>query len=535
MNSSNTQGSGLGQYAATLRRGAWIILLATLVMATLAAYLSSRQEALHQATSDVFVDTKNVGSSLADVQSGVEPERVLETQASVARVPDVIRPTLAASPTKSRDPGLFLSRSTVTADPKADILNFTVTDPDPQSAVRLSARYARSYIAYRRKLDTGALTRARIEVDSELRSLQRSRGAVALSTSPVYAELTKRRQDLKTREVLLDSIAVLGRPAQEAVQVQPHPLRNGILGAILGFMIGIGIVLVRDMSNSRVRTVGDMEEHLGLPLLGRLFEPPKSLRLRNELVMIATPEAPQTEAFQLLATNIEFSNLERGAKSFMIASANPSEGKSTTIANLAVTFARSGKRVVLVDLDLRRPVLHRFFDLEATPGITDVALGRAWLDEALVAVPIGNELSEDDDEDADAPLGGVLEMLPAGPLPPNPAEFVRSQALSDVLARLEARADLVFVDAPAMLAVSDAINLTPKVDALIVLARLPTVRTSALKELERILANAPVAKLGFIVTGAESDETFAGSYGYGYGYGPEPPKASKQPKTPSLP
>ena len=538
MNSSNARGSGLGQQVATLRRGAWIVALATLALGLLAAYISSRQESLHQATSDVFVETKNVGSAIADVQSGAEPARVLETQAAVARVPDVIRPTLSASPSKSRDPGLFLSRSTVTADPKADILNFTVTDPDPQSAVRLSGRYARSYIAYRRKLDTGALTRARIEVDSELRSLQRSRGPVALSSSPVYAELSKRRQDLKTREVLLDSIAVLGRPAQEAVQTQPHPLRNGILGAILGFMLGIGIVLVRDLLNSRVRTVGDMEEHLGLPLLGRLLEPPKSLRLRNELVMIATPEAPQTEAFQLLATNIEFSNLERGAKSFMIASANPSEGKSTTISNLAVTFARSGKRVVLVDLDLRRPVLHRFFNLEETPGITDVALGRAWLDEALVAVPIGNQPSEDDDdEDADAPLGGVLEVLPAGPLPPNPAEFVRSQALSDVLARLEARADLVFVDAPAMLAVSDAINLTPKVDALIVLARLPTVRTSALKELERILANAPVAKLGFIVTGAESDETFAGGYGYGYGYGygPEPPKASKLPKTPSLP
>jgi Mrp family chromosome partitioning ATPase len=125
----------------------------------------------------------------------------------------------------------------------------------------------------------------------------------------------------------------------------------------------------------------------------------------------------------------------------------------------------------------------------------------------------------------------MLEMLPAGPLPPNAAEFVRSQALSDVLARLAARADLVFVDAPAMLAVSDAINLTPKVDALIVLARLPAVKTAALKELERVLENAPVTKLGFIVTGAESDDTFSGGYGYGYGYGGD---AEKPSKTPSL-
>jgi len=526
MNTSTAQGTGLRHHVFNLRRGAWIIALATVALAVVAVLLSARQQALYQATTDVFVDTKNVGSSLADVQSGSEPERVLETQASVARVPDVIRPALRKSPRRS-DPNVFLARSSVAADPKADILTFTVTDPEARSAKQLSTAYAKAYISYRRRLDTGALTRARLEVQEQLSTFRQQ----MRTTSPVYAELVKREQDLRTREVLLDSIAVLGRSGQEAVQVQPHPTRNGILGAIFGFMLGVGIVLLRDVLNSRVRTAADMEDHLGLPLLGRLCEPPKGLRNRNQLAMIATPEAPEGEAFQLLATNIEFSNLERGAKSFMVASANPAEGKSTTIANLAVTFARSGKRVVLVDLDLRRPVLHRFFDLDATPGITDVTLGRAWLDEALVKVSIGDELTQDEDDPSDSQLGGSLEVLPAGPLPPNPAEFVRSQAFSDVLTRLEARADLVFVDAPAMLAVSDAINLTPKVDALIVLAKLPSVRTSALKELGRILENAPVAKIGFIVTGADFEDAFKGGYGYGYGYGVTQDKPAK---TPSL-
>ena len=145
-----------------------------------------------------------------------------------------------------------------------------------------------------------------------------------------------------------------------------------------------------------MRTVGDIEEHLGLPLLGRLYEPERGLRSRDELAMIVTPDAPESEAFQLLATNIEFANLDRGAKSLMIASANPSEGKSTTIANLAVTFARSGKRVVLVDLDLRRPFAHRFFGLSVTPGITDVTLGRGWLEEALVRIPLSDVTEQDD-------------------------------------------------------------------------------------------------------------------------------------------
>ncbi|MEJ7797202.1 MAG: polysaccharide biosynthesis tyrosine autokinase [Solirubrobacteraceae bacterium] len=506
----------------------------TVVVTVLAVVLSARQQALYQASGDVSVKTKDLESSAGEVQTGSDPERVLETEATAAaRGAEVVDQALVDFPSRRGDVDLFLARSTVTADPKANILIFSVTDPDRALAIRLTTAYAKAYISFRRKEDTAAFKDAQLAVRAQLRPFQRQTATVR-AASPVYSELSGQLADLSIRERQLDNIASIGRPAREAIQVQPHPLRNGILGGVLGLMLGIGIALTRDQLNSRVRTVGDMEELLDLPLLGRLYEPPRSLRSRDALAMMATPDAPESEAFQILATNIEFANLERGAKSFMIASANPSEGKSTTIANLAVTFARSGKRVVLVDLDLRRPVLHRFFDLQGTPGITDVTLGRAWLEEALVQVPLG-AAAQDEHANGDGQLGGTLELLPAGPLPPNAAEFVRSQALSDVLARLMSRADLVFVDAPAMLAVSDAINLTPKVDALIVLARLPAVKTAALKELERILANAPVTRMGFIVTGAESDDTFSGGYGYGYGYGSGSGiESEKSPKTPSL-
>lgn len=510
----------------TLRRGAPIIILVTVVITLLAVLLSTRQEALYQASSDVVVKTQELDSSGGDNQNRADPERVLETQATaVARGAEVVRRALIDFPQRRDDVKLFQARSTVTARPNADVLSFSVTDPDRALAIRLSTAYANAYVVYRRREDTAALKAAQAEVQDALRPFRRQ-SATVQSSSPVFSELTRQAQGLRIRELELDNIATVERPAREAIQVQPHPLRNGVLGGILGLMLGIGIALARDQLNSRVRTVSDMEELLDLPLLGRLYEPPRSLRSRDALAMMATPDAPESEAFQILATNIEFANLERGAKSFMIASANPSEGKSTTIANLAVTFARSGKRVVLVDLDLRRPVLHRFFDAQGTPGITDVTLGRAWLEEAIVQVPL-DDSAQDEHANGDGQLGGTLELLPAGPLPPNASEFVRSQALSDVLARLATRADLVFVDAPAMLAVSDAINITPKVDALIVLARLPAVKTAALKELERVLANAPITRMGFIVTGAESDDTFSGGYGYGYGYGAEPEKPSK--------
>jgi capsular exopolysaccharide synthesis family protein len=483
-------------------------------MIAAATFLSLRQDALYEASSGVFVDTRNVGSSIADVNAaGNDPARVLETQAAVARVPNVINPALKKFPSRRGKPDLFLDRSSVTADAHADLMSFSVKDPDPRLAVKLANAYANAFTAYRRELDTGALRNAQLEARDQLESLRRT-GDTATSQ---YTDLVGRLQQLRTREVLLRETALLGRPAQAAVQVQPHPMRNGILGGMLGLLIGVGLAFMRESLNTSVRTAAAVEERLGMPLLGRIREPPKRLRGRDELSMLVTPDAPETEAFQLLATNIEFINLDYGATTFMVTSANPAEGKSTTIANLAVTFARSGKRVVLVDLDLRRPVLHRFFGLKAMPGITEVALGRAWLDDVIVKVPLeapdSGRLDHHDD-----PLGGSVEMLPAGSLPPYPAEFMRSQALDDVLRRLEHRADIVLVDAPAMLAVSDAINLTPKVDAVIVLTRIPIVKRSALDELKRILDTAPVAKVGFVVTGTTGDDG-VGTYGYGYGYG----------------
>jgi capsular exopolysaccharide synthesis family protein len=496
-----------------LRRGAPIVGLTTLLLIGAALLISHRQQALYQATRLVRISPNNIDPSIG-IQANVDSKVVLETEAlTTSRTSSVIANTLRKFPGRT-DQRLFLLRSSVTADPQANVLTFSVTDPSRTTAFSLAQAYAQSYISERLRLDT-------VSTQSQLASVQQRINNLPLAartaSSPSYNNLNQTEQQLRTQLAQLKNNALMGPPGQDVVQVQPHTLRNAFLGAIFGILLGAGLLSIREALNTRVRTAADVEEYLGMPLLGRLYEPQRGLRARDELAMIVTPDAPETEAFQLLATNIEFTNLDRGAKSFMVTSANPAEGKSTSVANLAVTFARSGKRVILVDLDLRRPVAHRFFGLSVSPGITEVTLGRAWLDDALTSVPLWDDQERDAD---DGQLGGSLEILPAGPLPPNASEFVRSQALSDVLARLEERADLVLVDAPAMLAVSDAINLTPKVDALIVLTRVPSVRRQALEELRRILDNAPVAKVGFVLTGAEAEDGgFTGSYGYGYGYG----------------
>jgi non-specific protein-tyrosine kinase len=235
--------------------------------------------------------------------------------------------------------------------------------------------------------------------------------------------------------------------------------------------------------------------------------------------MLEEPNDDQAEAFRMLRTNLEFANLDRGARTIMVTSAVASEGKSTTVANLAAALARGGRHVVLVDLDLRKPSLHKFFDLGGKPGLTQVALGRARLEEALVQVPILDGSSNVARLNGAGRIPGTLEVLGTGPLPPNPGEFVGTRALQDVLASLASRAHLVLIDAPPLLSLGDALALTAKVDALFVVSRLKVVKRNLVDELKRVLDTCRAHKLGFVVTGANADS----SYGYGYGgYGETP-------------
>jgi Mrp family chromosome partitioning ATPase len=244
----------------------------------------------------------------------------------------------------------------------------------------------------------------------------------------------------------------------------------------------------------------------------------------------------------MLRTNLELVRLEHDVKSVMITSAVEQEGKSTSAANLAVALAQSGQDVALVDLDLRRSFLDRFFGLTHRHGVTEVAIGHALLDEALVSVPFRDFSNGSPAQTRNGPgnghvqitsprslHGGSLSVLVAGPLPPNPGDFVGSAALAAILQDLRERYDTVLIDTPPMLQVGDAMTLSRSIDALIVVTRMNVVRRPMLSELRRLLDSSPARKLGFLVTGADGPE----AYGYGgyVGYGQVSPEGGTQSRT----
>ena len=204
----------------------------------------------------------------------------------------------------------------------------------------------------------------------------------------MYNSLAARNDTLSTMEALETSNASVVQSPTGAAQVQPRPIRNAVIGILLGLVVGLTLAFLLEALDSRVRSAEEISERLGgLPLLGRLPRPSRKLRSSNKLAMIAAPDGADAEAFRMLRTQLDLALLETGAKTIMVTSAMSEEGKSTTVANLAVALARAGKRVILVDLDVYKPSLDQFFSLDG-PGLTDVAVGHADLDQALAPVAI---------------------------------------------------------------------------------------------------------------------------------------------------
>jgi polysaccharide biosynthesis transport protein len=503
--------STLRDHLRMARRRKWIILQAALLVPAAAVAFSLQQERLYEASSEVLLSRQNLAAALTntpDMTLSSDAARLVETQANLARVPDVAARTLTNAEVSDRTAQELLDSSTVSAKANADLLEFSVTDPSPALAVRLATEYARQFTIYRRELDTAALQRARESLSSRLAGLE----GAGDRDSALYANLVAKEQQLRTMEALQTANASVVRPAVEANQVQPRPVRNAFLGLGLGLVLGLALAFLRESLDTRVRTAAEISEQLELPLLARIPEPPRHIRNRNHLVMLAEPGRAHAEAFRMLRTNLEFANLERRARTIMVTSAVEKEGKSTTVANLAVAFARAGRRTVLVDLDLRRPYLAPLFGLVHDRfGITDVALRHVALDDAIWSVPVSSGRAVRTHTNGNGPAEGVLQFLPAGSLPPDAGEFVASDTLVEILEEVTARADLVLIDAPPLLHVGDAMTLSARVDALLVVSRMTLARRSMLAEVRRVLAASPAEPLGFILTGAALEET----YGYG--------------------
>jgi polysaccharide biosynthesis transport protein len=507
----------LRDYLSLFNRRKWIIILAVLLVVGAALLASILQSPLYEAKARLFLEAN---SSVFDSTSA--------QQLSVARVQTEIQ-VLQSSPVRAavRESRGHAPPVSVTQVGQTEVLEVSVKDTQPRVAAELTDAYVTAYLDYRRKQAVDDLVSKGKEIQRVLDDLKAQvadldaraeadppRPAAASATTAGAASTSERDALISQQALFKQKLDQLGvdsavtnttasavAPAEvPRTPVSPRPLRNGVLGLSLGLILGIAAALLIEHLDDSIKTKDDLEVAAdGLPVLG-MIPAVASWKNRTETRVIshAEPSSPAAEAYRSLRTSINFLGVDRSMRIIQVTSSNASEGKTTTIANLAVALARAGERVVIVNCDLRRPRIHDFFGLPDSVGFTNVFLGEMTISTALQQVP--GEAN--------------LRLLASGRLPPNPSELLSSHRTEQIFSALKRQNVMVLVDCPPVLPVTDAAVLSSRVDGTVLVASAGSTTEKDLGRALELLRQVGAPIIGTVLNGVSAD----GGYGYQYGY-----------------
>ena len=519
----------LSDYFGVIARRKWIVLLVTVLMTVSAVAYSKNQTPKYQATAELLSPVPLSTASKTSISWSVQHAPLADTPTIANLVITGKEPPLPKLPTTvivnapqfqpTAANGLsgdeLLHVTTVVPNATSDGIDFTVTASDPAVAEHLATAWAvtyGNYVAYQNILQT--VTKF-VNIDQQVQPQFYNSGA----TPPTLTQAQK--DNFAAQEATLQNALLTAAPppevqaASNANQTQPQTTRNTIIGLVLGLVLGVILAFLQDLLDKRIRTADEVGRRLRVPLLASIPTPPRSLR-EHPLVLLAPrggAQGPSAEAYRIAKLNLGTVMRANRAKAVMFVSAADSEGTSRTAANMAVALARTGSHVVLIDANMRRPAIDGFFGLDDRTGLSDILSGHGDLADALTIVDVGGDSPDDAGANGRAASGGLLEVLPAGPPPADAADLLESRAMAELLGELRGRADIVLIDAPPMLPVTDAMMLGAKVDGVIVVARARLASRPHMVALARALDACAAPTLGFLFTGVSvSEENEYGGY-----------------------
>ncbi|WP_344937567.1 polysaccharide biosynthesis tyrosine autokinase [Sphaerisporangium flaviroseum] len=295
-------------------------------------------------------------------------------------------------------------------------------------------------------------------------------------------------------------ITVVDQAEPPTTPVSPRPLVNLVVAVLLALLITASWIVLRDHLDSTVKSSEALQDITNSPTLGIIgYE--RDAR-RTPLILRDGSKSSRSEAFRSLRTNLQFIGVDWTPRSLVVTSCLQNEGKSSIATNLALTFAQAGWRVILVDGDLRRPTIPEYLGIEGSSALTDVLINRVELADAIQT---WGEPS--------------MSVLPSGRIPPNPSELLGSQNMRKVIAELVAQYDIVIIDAPPLLPVTDAATLAAICDDVLLVARYGRTRRESLVRAGELLSSINARVVGTVLNFAPRKSSQL--YGYGYGYGPK--------------
>ncbi len=515
----------LRQFTAALRRWWWVI-LASVAVAALTSFLVTRSTPfIYEAHTTLQVgDAANPNPDQGTLTLG---QTLAGFYAELVTREPVLRGTLEAL---NLDWDWQVLRDMVTsrAELNKPFIEISIVDTDPQRAQVLANQISRQLILQspqgneeaRREQDRQFTQQQMVSLQERIKNaeteLKQLDEAIAAATSRRQIEEARGQQIALNTQIstwqgtyaqlqsnllvgVPNTLRVLEPASVPTVPVGPKLTQNVLLAALVGLALALAAVVLIEVIDDTLKTTEDARRSLGLPVLGSVMRFGGS-NYTDRLVYSSQENAKQAEAYRVLRTNLQFSTVGKALKTLMVTSSKPKEGKSTTASNLAIIVAQSGKRVILVDADLRRPVQHIVFELDNEQGLSSTFLDtRAGVERYLKPVTTDS-----------------LSVLPSGPAPHNPSELLDSSRMLEVIEDLKSRADMVIFDSPPVLSVADATILASKMDGVLMVVDSGYTRRGTAKRAKEVLQGIGANIVGVVVNRsvarAESDY-----YDYSYG------------------
>jgi polysaccharide biosynthesis transport protein len=504
-----------------IRSWLWL-LIASLFLAGGAAYLvSSSLPKVYEANVTLLVGQSS-SSSTPNYNDLLASQRISQTYADLATTGTILAQVIAnAGLGLTTDE--FRGRVKANASSQSTLVTVTVQDGDPARAATLANAIGDQLIAasdsvYGKNSQVQDFIAGQISATQvQIQDTQTQIDSLAGLKSRTDAE-AQQLQALRDRITALRGsyAALLALPGSGANAVtvvdpatpplapsSPRVLLNTLLAALVGLLLALGIAFTMEYLDDTVKSSEDVEAATGLATLGTVLKM-KGDKGRSEIYHLAAllyPRGPAAEAYRTLRTNLEFASVDEPVRTLLVTSSIPGEGKTTTSSNLAVAFAQAGGTVILLDADLRKPGIHKLFDLPNASGLTSL------LRTDDVAIDDVAQVTEEEH----------LRIVTTGPLPPNPAELLGSHRMQTILERLVAAADLVIVDSPPLQAVTDAAILASITDGTLLVIDAGRTRRAAAGRGREALAKSGARVLGAALNRlsqrARSDYVYYDYYG----------------------
>ena len=499
------------QYLSLFWQWAWLFLLIAIIAGSISYYVSSRMRPFYQSSTTMLVN-EAPATKATDYTSVLMSKQLTSTYAQMMITDPILNEVI-------KEVGIGNSINDLKEWISVDVIRDTqlvqvsVTTTDPEYSARIANAIVNVFAEQIQAIQIGRFVQSKAALETQLAETDKQitlyTDKVNQSTSAdekerldakltqyrsIYTNLLLSYEQIRLAEAQsVSSVVQVEIATPNDTPVRPKTFLNTILAAIAGFLLSIIIIVTREAFDDTIKTPKDIIQKFQLPVLGVINRHPTTEKMP---ISLTEPRSPTAEAYRALRTNVNYTSVDHPLKKILITSAEPGEGKSTTISNLAVVMAQNGSRVIIADCDMRHPRLNAYFNLPNRIGMSTLFSHQEVV--KSVCQPTS--------------LPG-LSVITTGPLPPNPSELMGSQVMQKILNLMGQSADIILIDTPPVLAVTDAAALAPSLDGVILVVQPGKTRMTAFRQTLEQLSQVNARVLGVVLNNVV---TRGKSYGYHY-------------------